>query len=221
MLLHWLMNEYYLRNPLRKSTRRQQLYTFTLSGAFIECTTQGEPSWGVRRPLFDRSCRFPIKMYDERNSPNISQDAVDDCEVENYPSASPVGGITESKNLEDDPPQWECIKTFLDEPLDETEYVNVQNKASIGIGLSVQEIARKFYSTTSSVYAEHTISNPNTEQILFWYESRKFFLPNKLVCNSPSLFFIVTLPQYFHRSASPDIRGCERPSGQKSMSPRI
>lgn len=39
----------------------------------------------------------------------------------------------------------------------------------IGLTLSVQEIARKFYSTTSSVYAEHTISNPNTEQILWWY----------------------------------------------------
>lgn len=38
-----------------------------------------------------------------------------------------------------------------------------------GIGRSVREIARKFYSTTSSVYAEHTISNPNAEQILFWY----------------------------------------------------
>lgn len=37
-----------------------------------------------------------------------------------------------------------------------------------GIGRSVREIARKFYSTTSSVYAEHTISNPNAEQILFW-----------------------------------------------------
>ena len=32
---------------------------------------------------------------------------------------------------------------------------------------SIQESARKFYSSTSSVFAEHTISNPNCEQILF------------------------------------------------------
>ena len=37
-----------------------------------------------------------------------------------------------------------------------------------GMVLSIQETVRKFYSTTSSVYAEHTISNPNAEQILFW-----------------------------------------------------
>lgn len=37
-----------------------------------------------------------------------------------------------------------------------------------GMVLSIQEAVRKFYSTTSSVYAEHTISNPNAEQILFW-----------------------------------------------------
>ena len=117
-------------------------------------------------------------MLEERNSLNISQDAVEDCEVENYPPASPMGDITESKILVDDPSQWKCRKAFLDEPQDETEYVNVQNKASIGIGLSVQEIARKFYSTTSSVYAEHTISNPNTEQILFWYGMCNIFLPN-------------------------------------------
>ena len=123
-------------------------------------------------------------MLDERNSLNNSPDAVEDSEVENYPPASPMGDIIESKILLDDPSQWKCRKTFLDEQQDETEYVNVQNKASIGIGLSVQEIARKFYSTTSSVYAEHTISNPNTEQILFWYGMYNFFHPNQLVCNS-------------------------------------
>lgn len=37
-----------------------------------------------------------------------------------------------------------------------------------GVTRSLQDKARKFYSTTSSVYAEHTISNPNTEQLLFW-----------------------------------------------------
>lgn len=37
-----------------------------------------------------------------------------------------------------------------------------------GVAKVVQERVRKFYSTTSSVYAEHTISNPNAEQLLFW-----------------------------------------------------
>lgn len=37
-----------------------------------------------------------------------------------------------------------------------------------GVPKGVQERFRKIYSTTSSVYAEHTISNPNTEQLLFW-----------------------------------------------------
>lgn len=55
----------------------------------------------------------------------------------------------------------------------------------IGIGRSVQEIARKFYSTTSSVYAEHTISNPNAEQILFWYAS--YNILSLLVKNTPRL----------------------------------
>ena len=32
----------------------------------------------------------------------------------------------------------------------------------------VSNPVRKQYSTTSSVYAEHTISNPNAEQLLFW-----------------------------------------------------
>ena len=35
--------------------------------------------------------------------------------------------------------------------------------------IRLQETVRKAYSTTSSVYAEHTISNPNAGQILFWY----------------------------------------------------
>jgi hypothetical protein len=33
---------------------------------------------------------------------------------------------------------------------------------------SIVQTVRRFYSTTSSVYAEQTISNPNVTQILFW-----------------------------------------------------
>ena len=33
---------------------------------------------------------------------------------------------------------------------------------------SIVQTVRRFYSTTSSVYAEQTISNPNVGQILFW-----------------------------------------------------
>jgi hypothetical protein len=63
-------------------------------------------------------------------------------------------------------------RRITDKTRTENDYDNKQHEdltPQIGIGRSVQEIARKFYSTTSSVYAEHTISNPNAEQILFWY----------------------------------------------------
>ena len=63
-----------------------------------------------------------------------------------------------------------CMDSNYEQPL-ESNYIsqstNVPTVQS-GIGRSVREIARNFYSTTSSVYAEHTISNPNAEQILFW-----------------------------------------------------
>lgn len=68
-------------------------------------------------------------------------------------------------------PQGGCSESNDEQPL----YSNYMCRATSvpavqsGIGRSVREIARKFYSTTSSVYAEHTISNPNAEQILFWY----------------------------------------------------
>lgn len=50
-----------------------------------------------------------------------------------------------------------------------------------GIVRSIQETARKFYSTTSSVYAEHTISNPNAEQILFWSVEPKILFPSYIL----------------------------------------
>lgn len=46
----------------------------------------------------------------------------------------------------------------------------------MGIAQSLQNSARKFYSTTSSVYAENTISNPNIEHLLFWYVRRFHFI---------------------------------------------
>ena len=39
---------------------------------------------------------------------------------------------------------------------------------SFEVAKSLQRRARTFYSTTSSVYAEQTILNPNAEQLLFW-----------------------------------------------------
>ena len=48
------------------------------------------------------------------------------------------------------------------ETIDKLDFVQ------FGVPKGVQERFRKIYSTTSSVYAEHTISNPNTEQLLFW-----------------------------------------------------
>jgi hypothetical protein len=70
-------------------------------------------------------------------------------------------------------------RRIADRTRPETDYESKQHEdltPQIGIGRSVQEIARKFYSTTSSVYAEHTISNPNAEQILFWYASYNILL---------------------------------------------
>jgi hypothetical protein len=29
-------------------------------------------------------------------------------------------------------------------------------------------LARRAYNTTSSVYAEHTLSNPDNEQVIYW-----------------------------------------------------
>ena len=67
-------------------------------------------------------------------------------------------------------PMEDFIKPNNEQPLDSNCISRATNVPAVrgGIGRSVREIARKFYSTTSSVYAEHTISNPNAEQILFW-----------------------------------------------------
>ena len=67
-------------------------------------------------------------------------------------------------------PMKGCIEPNNTQPIDSNFMSRSTNVPTVqsGIGRSVREIARKFYSTTSSVYAEHTISNPNAEQILFW-----------------------------------------------------
>jgi hypothetical protein len=38
-----------------------------------------------------------------------------------------------------------------------------------------QSKSRKKYSSTSSVYAEHTLSDPNNDQLIYWYVYPNFF----------------------------------------------
>mmetsp|Transcript_7260 Transcript_7260/g.7343 ORF Transcript_7260/g.7343 Transcript_7260/m.7343 type:complete len:481 (-) Transcript_7260:770-2212(-) len=45
--------------------------------------------------------------------------------------------------------------------------MNVSDTTSENESAEISRLDRKFYSTTSSVFAEHTISNPDSEQILF------------------------------------------------------
>lgn len=62
------------------------------------------------------------------------------------------------------------LKHEIDSPEGNQPYEQREGLHSLRFGVAqvVQERVRKFYSTTSSVYAEHTISNPNAEQLLFW-----------------------------------------------------
>lgn len=62
------------------------------------------------------------------------------------------------------------LKREIDSPEGTLLYEQREGLDSLSFGVAkiVQERVRKFYSTTSSVYAEHTISNPNAEQLLFW-----------------------------------------------------
>jgi hypothetical protein len=62
------------------------------------------------------------------------------------------------------------LKRVIDSPEGTLLYEQREGLDSLRFGVAkvVQERVRKFYSTTSSVYAEHTISNPNAEQLLFW-----------------------------------------------------
>ena len=83
-----------------------------------------------------------------------------------------------------------------------------------GMVLSIQEAVRKFYSTTSSVYAEHTISNPNAEQILFWWVKSGYFCLLKWQQFMKRIPYFVTLLkvssryslQYFNCFTGTDIR---------------
>lgn len=64
------------------------------------------------------------------------------------------------KQVELDVKDVEKNNLFMDD-------LGVQKQVELD-GKNYQQIARKLYSTTSSVYAKHTISNPDAEQILFW-----------------------------------------------------
>jgi hypothetical protein len=63
-----------------------------------------------------------------------------------------------------------ATKRQTDSPDASQSYETIDKLDFVQFGGSrgVHERIRKIYSTTSSVYAEHTISNPNTEQLLFW-----------------------------------------------------
>lgn len=43
-----------------------------------------------------------------------------------------------------------------------------------------QSKTRKKYSSTSSVYAEHTLSDPNNDQLIYWYVQRFLDIFNSL-----------------------------------------
>lgn len=106
------------------------------------------------QPSFDEN-RSPIS-----NSPSVSLNP-----KLNHPNS-------ETEVLRDCFLQEGGERRVVDKTRTENDYEKKQledRTPQVGIGRSVQDIARKFYSTTSSVYAEHTISNPNAEQILFWY----------------------------------------------------
>jgi hypothetical protein len=66
----------------------------------------------------------------------------------------------------------DSINENYDESVDSAEIVEDGGQSvdvnKILLSNSLQQAIRRFYSTTSSVYAEQTITNPNVEQLLFW-----------------------------------------------------
>ena len=112
------------------------------------------------------------QSFDENRSPISNSPIVSSIPKQSHPKS-------EIAVLRDCSLQEGSERRIADKTRTENDYENKQHEdrtPQIGIGRSVQEIARKFYSTTSSVYAEHTISNPNAEQILFWYASYNILL---------------------------------------------
>jgi hypothetical protein len=61
-----------------------------------------------------------------------------------------------------------CAPSAVSGKLDDT-IMACDNDEGNRFATSIVQTVRRFYSTTSSVYAEQTITNPNVGHILFWY----------------------------------------------------